>query len=539
MKTDGITTQMDEVFNYLSDNPEKNLFSYKHELDYQDKKWSFHFYGNKGSIQKSEHNLPMYIQILDQQAIKLYDAVKTLGGECLYRKSDCVVLRNYKENYKDYLSDEIGGLREEVIPHTFFKKTYNNVNIDWKNMLLDGEWFNNKNITDSKDAVKGLMMLYNQGQGCVLDGRAGSGKSYVLKSLRKEIGYDDCIVVSFTNMASKNVDGETFHKAFKLNDEEKMCRTTMDKLKDTKAILVDEGSMISGRLWFVLQTIHRELKIPIFVFVDWRQLEPVGDNEILWKNHPMLKEITSFNYARIEYNPEFGRYDQKLYDFTEKYQHLEDFRTNGKIRLEAQNETKKDLKVNICYTNRKRKEINNHLMTLEWVKAGTPSYQQSWINPKQIGTWVKALNPNLNCNDEEGFDELEEKIDNEHCQPIFLKGGLPLICVKNVKALDICNSERFELCGLDQSEIPEKTTSFKKSLPLFVIKNSEKELKLNIIEFFNYFSVGYAMTVHKAQGQSIDEHFTIWEVNNPRVNEKWLYTALTRATKLEYIHIQW
>ena len=43
------------------------------------------------------------------------------------------------------------------------------------------------------------------------------------------------------------------------------------------------------------------------------------------------------------------------------------------------------------------------------------------------------------------------------------------------------------------------------------------------------------MTVHKAQGKTIDETYSIYEIE--RMGRKVLYTALSRCTKPEYIHI--
>ena len=176
-------------------------------------------------------------------------------------------------------------------------------------------------------------------------------------------------------------------------------------------------------------------------------------------------------------------------------------------------------------------------MLIDWIRAGRPDYSKSWIDPDCIGDWFRA-NGGEYGGQQMLNDDGYSKITSEYCQPFFMKKGAKMICCKNVKKLGIINSEKFTFEDVEFWDIC-KTTSSMKLVPKFklVSLDKKKEVIVNIFEFFNYFAVGYAMTVHKSQGQSIDEPFTIWETKNPRVNEKWLYTALTRATKFEYINI--
>jgi hypothetical protein len=51
------------------------------------------------------------------------------------------------------------------------------------------------------------------------------------------------------------------------------------------------------------------------------------------------------------------------------------------------------------------------------------------------------------------------------------------------------------------------------------------------------FRYPYARTCHSYQGTSEDEPITIFDVTSPMADNDWLYTAITRTTKLENIHI--
>ena len=54
-------------------------------------------------------------------------------------------------------------------------------------------------------------------------------------------------------------------------------------------------------------------------------------------------------------------------------------------------------------------------------------------------------------------------------------------------------------------------------------------------EFAESFIVGFCVTVYKYQGADIDEDYNIHDVN--RMDKKQLYTALSRTTKLYFIHL--
>ena len=77
---------MDTAFEYTTSNTDKDCFVHPH--NYKDHK--FYFYGHRNKKFINENNLPVYIQILDQQAIKMYDLQKKLKGELVFRRVDCV-----------------------------------------------------------------------------------------------------------------------------------------------------------------------------------------------------------------------------------------------------------------------------------------------------------------------------------------------------------------------------------------------------------------------------------------------------------------
>ena len=359
--------------------------------------------------------------------------------------------------------------------------------------------------------------------------------SKALRKITNLIGKEKVIKIAFTNLASNNVEGQTFHKAFKLDSEGKLNSTSFNKLKNIDAILVDEGSMVNGQLWDILNTIYERFQIPCYVFVDWRQLKPIENISGYWKNHPVLKRITSTNYGTIKYDSKVGRYDQALYDFTEKYQHCSDFLKDGVRYLKDKKQTNRELDVNLAYTNKMVRFINESRM--KYYDSILPKEEKTtWIDPYEIGQTVQKVHPDKL--DDDGAEWMDEKLSicNDFSQPTIFYKGLKCMARQNSKTLNIFNGEKFILTDFKPN--PEGR-GWDKLFYLITVKavNSEKEITLPMLKWFSNFSVSYAMTVHKAQGQTINEPFTIWEYNYGKVDEHWLYTALTRATKLDYINI--
>jgi hypothetical protein len=115
--------------------------------------------------------------------------------------------------------------------------------------------------------------------GAIVTGCGGCGKSRILELVKKkfqDLGYkvESC---AFTHVASANVDGDTILRQLHANAQSKR-----------RVFLVDEGSMVSIRLWAALQTLQFTGAIFV-VFGDWAgQLPPIPDRESLniWRKIP-------------------------------------------------------------------------------------------------------------------------------------------------------------------------------------------------------------------------------------------------------------
>jgi ATP-dependent exoDNAse (exonuclease V) alpha subunit len=159
--------------------------------------------------------------------------------------------------------------------------------------------------------------------------------------------------------------------------------------------------------------------------------------------------------------------------------------------------------INICYTNKKRKEINKILMEEEKNKLINE------LKKKHLKTkGFQGLIINVNKDDEYGQD-------------VELFEGMPIIAIKNNNKLDIVNNEMFKIFNIKGDVI--------------TLVNDNKEIKIESKDFNYNFVIAYCITSHSAQGATFNEKYTIHEWN--RLNKTGKYVTLSRASKLEYINI--
>jgi hypothetical protein len=52
----------------------------------------YYMFGFNQKVTLNENNIPMYIQVLDESNIKLYDVVKKMGGVLVGQKVDCAIV---------------------------------------------------------------------------------------------------------------------------------------------------------------------------------------------------------------------------------------------------------------------------------------------------------------------------------------------------------------------------------------------------------------------------------------------------------------
>jgi 5-methylcytosine-specific restriction endonuclease McrA/ABC-type dipeptide/oligopeptide/nickel transport system ATPase subunit len=314
-----------------------------------------------------------------------------------------------------------------------------------------------------------------------LDGRAGTGKTTMARTIVSVLDDMDkkYVLLAPTNKAARQLSKEamTIHKfVAKSFGDMKTLKRQIEKLD---YIIVDEVSMVK-EIFFKVFTTMKMVK-PSLNFIiggDIRQIPPPCDRVTFeYKDALVFHELCGSN--RVEMT-ECRRSDKELFNLSFDVDHIDLSNFGNKI-----------YNLSIAFTNKKRIEINNEYMKRYAAVA-------KWTLEVQKLSWDK------------------------NSQDMQLYEGLPLIARINARNYNIANNETFKIVGkTDNDHIKVSDGESYKTIPLNDIPK--------------YFHPAYCLTVHRSQGSTFNQNFTIFEW--AKMTTRLRYTALTRATKKEFVNI--
>ena len=323
-------------------------------------------------------------------------------------------------------------------------------------------------------------------------GQAGCGKSWQLGQLIYE-NRNKCIVFSHTNEAIvniKNILKNSHHMS--AEQVNKICHTFesyfydstrgIDHLKD-KIVFVDEYSMTPNHYITLLYQAFTKHGITIIVNGDTNQCEPINRVKSILHNYFASKSVSEMcpEHIEMKYIKGSARYD---------------------------NETRVMLNNFLKYKNLKHKlqPIGNYMKNICWLNSTRQRVTKKCCD-EFIGNWP-AYEINF---------KYKSKIEK---YKVCLK--MPLIATQNLKKHEIFNMMEFTLDLI--SEDDDGNLNFKVN-GFWFDKNTFRES----------FLPNFCNTVYKYRGGKINENYNIFDTD--RMDVKELYTALSRTTKIEYIHL--
>jgi ATP-dependent exoDNAse (exonuclease V) alpha subunit len=216
---------------------------------------------------------------------------------------------------------------------------------------------------------------------------------------------------------------------------------------------------------------------------DFNQLDVINDlNKYDYKNTCIIKELCDSNNLQLT---KCRRSDDKLFKLIQ---------FDNIPNVTPDDFSNKESDVNICWTNAKRKEINE-----QYMKAAKKKRKDT------------------------NYIKLDKLPYDDNSQDVTLVNKIPVTSKVNNSKLDIINNERYIIKKVD------------KDTREITMKNDRNEIVVHAENFQKFFRIGYAFPTHSSQGMSIDKPYTIHEFN--RMSKKLKYVALSRSTKHEYIKI--
>ena len=170
-----------------------------------------------------------------------------------------------------------------------------------------------------------------------------------------------------------------------------------------------------------------------------------------------------------------------------------------KVKVSDYNNNTQD--INICYTNKKRIEINDRIMKDKY------NYMLAEAKRKKKKVLSNVI---LEKND---FSSLSQKV--------YLFKGVPVIAIKNKDKEGFVNSEKYIVDDVDDDNI--------------YLHNDMKDLTIPKNKFQSWFHVAYCITSHKSQGETIKVPYTIHDWD--RMSETCKYVSLSRGTCWENVNL--
>jgi hypothetical protein len=498
-----ITTNYDDMVAHTLKFIEKNGLegfkdTYQFTMPVGDKK--LYFYGVMKNCNLYENNLPMYFQILDQQAIMLhrftYQTTQGNFKQLLYRNIDGFTIeKNYDDSVYNKLSivnKKQGQLKITDNPTEFLHIEYQDCEFS-----IDDEnnWKELDCIKDSND-VDTYSNLLIQGKSCMTSSFAGAGKGYIIKELDKRF---NLLKLTTTNMAARNIDGETIHSALRYSDKDgNFNASNVHKLKKLGfgGIVVDEVGIMNGAQLNVLLQVKQILDIPVLAFGDYKQLKCIDKHD--YEHNILTKSICDYNRATLQWHPNC-RLDEEMMTILQPLREEYDVDTLENVYKNFERITDKDLPmINICFTGDCRIKINKLVNQLHYKK-----YQHFDIPISNL----QETKPNGD-NYAEGFE----------WNGIILHKDMPIMRIHNCHTTKNYNGYKYKLDSWSKDG--------------FVLeRNGKCILENNPKTFFIHYVPAYAMTNHKIIGTTIKEPFAVhqWTMESLNKDYNFHYTMLSRA----------
>jgi len=392
-----------------------------------------------------------------------------------------------KQNIKNYYYDnnkEFPRYKLENKPEGYRLTCERLPNYTRTNKYIIKNVFWNKIEDVSDNNFKSLVEhIINNNISINIDGRAGTGKSTLIKQIQEEMDKREiqCKSLAYTNKACRIINGTTIHKFIKT-----MSSKALQEM-NVKYIIVDEISMVP-EIFYKYFTIIKKFRpdIKFIIAGDYAQLLPVKDRIGIfdYKNSWCLNEIVDGNRLQLT---KCRRSDDTLFNMLLP-------ENIGKIQ--PSDFKNKITERHISFTNERRIKINKAMMRR---KAKTNKYL-----------------------------ELNKLDYDDNSQDVKLIKDTPIIARKNYKELDIFNNEQFII----------KNIEFDKE-NIIIISDIDEEKVINIPfdMFTRLFYPAYAITIYKSQGSTFDYPFTIHEWHHGLFNDRLRYVALSRSTTIDNINI--
>lgn len=402
-------------------------------------------------------------------------------------------------------------------------------------------------ITISEDHARALEWI-KQGKNVFVTGKAGTGKTTLLRKIRKDYeGKRVVVTLAPTGVAAENADGYTLHSFlrlplspyapnFKKEDLYSLEESTIDVVRNLDMIIIDEISMVRCDMLDAADAILRHYRdndkpfggIQLIMFGDLYQLMPVAKAEDWEKIEEFYQTpyffssavLCNMEYYICELNQVFRQKDDTF------VQALNNIRV-GAVRLADINlinsryvptpDTRSENAITLMTCNRKTKKYNDE--KLEKIDG------EAWRYDADVVNWKEKLPTDKILFLKPGARVMFVKNDNQFKK--FVNGTMGWVEETLPDSVIVRRDKSNELIRVEK----QRWDQFR-----FYFDKKTKSIMTEIVGSFSQIplKLAWAVTVHKSQGLTFDEvdidaadSFTYGQI----------YVALSRCRSLKGIRL--
>ena len=352
----------------------------------------------------------------------------------------------------------------------------------------------------------------------VLTGRAGSGKSTIIKNLLHR--HPHWQICATTGRAAILVGGSTVDSFFAYDRSLNTC-FSRDVLKanmkaTSSTIIVDEASMIGSSMFDYIYSCCQEFNKRLLLVGDWGQASPVKEEWITksknWKDYKVLHLTENFRQKDSQFLDMLDKIRLGIKD--ETIDSLLKSRICPQIPLN-------DLYTKLFYTNNQVTKYNNVRVRECSIKTGNEAY---YFIPDVIDNPAKFTDEQLRTIFKNSMFSFNEPL-CVNCRVVIVKNG----------GREYVNGDTGELVEITDDYLQvllDRTGGLVKIVKQTIeLRNPKGKLLLS----FKGFPVraGYALTIHKCQGMTLPKAWIDFHGLSGRHIHGIGYVALSRVRCLK------
>jgi hypothetical protein len=334
--------------------------------------------------------------------------------------------------------------------------------------------------------------------GALFMGPPGCGKTFLMADLYHAllgigVDQDSVCVTAYThaacaNLRAKGLPAKVFNSLVWNPTTDKM---DAEKLAPFKYLLLDEYTMLPPSEMRVLIDAACRHGFVVWAAGDHLQCCAPVDNPVAYHSNPNFLTMCGSRLYSMAYKEGTGRYDETLRAALEHFQV-----TSTVAAWQTQKPFEGLCYNNICFTNAKRGQLNKTCLTA-WL-ATQP--HGNVVNLKGQGSRVMSVCP-----------------------------GLPVMAYhSHILEHNILKTQRWKIENVDTEE---------KSI-VISCEDRDEPVTLTHAQFLAVFDYCFAVTVHKIQGLTFHSDYVVHELNHRGMSFNVVYTALSRGTTLDHVHLE-